>query len=214
MTKPLTQLRKAPAQKRAGVTFDAFLDAAAHILRENGSRALTTNKIAARAGASIGSLYQYFPNKQSIVRALIEREIQRIEADRPSILDDRDASPAAVMRAAIDWHFDSHRLDSRLARELVDLAKALLPVEEQARLSAVRRERVGRTMARLMTGAPAPRQARTAFVVDVCIQSIAAQTQRQHPDWLTSPEFRAEVSSMLEACLQPQEDDVKVPSLA
>jgi AcrR family transcriptional regulator len=200
LDKPLTNLRKAPAQKRATATFDAILEAAAHILREGGARALTTNKIATRAGVSIGSLYQYFPNKQSVVRALVEREIQRVETARPPILDDPNASTADVMRAAVDWHFDMHRMDSGLARTLRDLARAVLPLEEQ-RLLALRHERVGRTIARLTRDAPPARQENAALVVDVCLNAIAGEAQRRHPDWLTSHEFRADVAAMLEGFL-------------
>lgn len=203
MTNPLTNLRKAPAQVRAAATFDAILDAAAHILRDGGARALNTNRIAARAGVSIGSLYQYFPNKQAIARALIERHIQRTEARRPAVLDDPHASAAAVMRAAVDWHFDAHRMDPRLAQTLRDLASALLPPEEQQRLAALRRELVGRTVARLIHEGPAARKAHAAFVVDVCITAVAGEALRRHPDWLSSDDFRAEVSTLLERFLRP-----------
>lgn len=66
--------RKRPSQKRAEVTCEAVVEAAAHILESEGASGLTTNKIAERAGVSIGSLYQYFPNKEAIVIALAKRE--------------------------------------------------------------------------------------------------------------------------------------------
>jgi AcrR family transcriptional regulator len=66
--------RKKPAQIRAGLTVDAILEGAAVILERHGFDGYTTNEIAARAGVSIGSLYQYFPNKDAVTIALIERE--------------------------------------------------------------------------------------------------------------------------------------------
>ena len=66
--------RKKPAQSRAAFTVDAILEGAANILEHHGLEAYTTNEIAARAGVSIGSLYQYFPNKDAVTIALIERE--------------------------------------------------------------------------------------------------------------------------------------------
>ena len=65
--------RKTPRQERARATVDAILMAAAHILKNEGSGHLTTNRIAEVAGVSIGSLYQYFPNKVAVVAALRER---------------------------------------------------------------------------------------------------------------------------------------------
>lgn len=66
--------RKKPAQTRAALTVDAILEGAADILERHGFDGYTTNEIAARAGVSIGSLYQYFPNKDAVTIALIERE--------------------------------------------------------------------------------------------------------------------------------------------
>ena len=56
------KLRKSPAQSRSRATVEAILDAAAHILVTQGFAAASTNRIAEKAGVSIGSLYQYFPN--------------------------------------------------------------------------------------------------------------------------------------------------------
>ncbi|WP_210189085.1 TetR/AcrR family transcriptional regulator [Bradyrhizobium sp. Rc3b] len=66
--------RKTPAQTRAALTVDTILEGAADILERYGFDGYTTNEIAARAGVSIGSLYQYFPNKDAVTIALIERE--------------------------------------------------------------------------------------------------------------------------------------------
>ena len=65
--------RKAPAQRRSRATVDAILEAAARVFAERGFAAGTTNRIAERAGVSVGSLYEYFPNKESILVALVER---------------------------------------------------------------------------------------------------------------------------------------------
>jgi AcrR family transcriptional regulator len=202
MDKPLTHLRKAPAQERAAATFEAILDAAAHILREEGVQALSTNHIAARAGVSIGSLYQYFPNKQAITRALIERYVKRVEHMRPPILDDPHAAANTVMRAAVDWHFEAHRMDAKLAQAMRELASALLPIEEQARLAALRKERVARTVTRLIGDDAEVRGKQAAFLVDVCLRAISNETMRQHPGWLTSDAFRVEVSALLAGYLE------------
>jgi AcrR family transcriptional regulator len=68
--------RKKPAQSRAAMTVEAILEGAAHVLEHRGFEGYTTNEIAARAGVSIGSLYQYFPNKDAVTIALIERETE------------------------------------------------------------------------------------------------------------------------------------------
>jgi AcrR family transcriptional regulator len=67
--------RKLPKQARSEATVDAILEAAAQIFERQGYAAGTTNRIAERAGVSIGSLYQYFPNKDAILVALVHRHL-------------------------------------------------------------------------------------------------------------------------------------------
>ncbi len=69
----VTTPRKKAGQTRSADTIKVILEAAARILEERGLAGYNTNAIAERAGVSIGSLYQYFPNKHAITRALIER---------------------------------------------------------------------------------------------------------------------------------------------
>jgi AcrR family transcriptional regulator len=67
--------RKLPKQPRSEATVRAILDAAAQVFERHGYAAATTNRIAGRAGVSIGSLYQYFPNKDAILVALVHRHV-------------------------------------------------------------------------------------------------------------------------------------------
>jgi AcrR family transcriptional regulator len=69
-----TSPRKRPRQRRAQATWDAIVEAAAQLLAQRGIAGLTTNAVAARAGVSIGSVYQYFPGRDAIMAALIERQ--------------------------------------------------------------------------------------------------------------------------------------------
>jgi len=67
--------RRFPKQARSEATVEAILEAAAQIFERYGYAAGTTNRIAERAGVSIGSLYQYFPNKDTILIALVQRHL-------------------------------------------------------------------------------------------------------------------------------------------
>jgi AcrR family transcriptional regulator len=66
-------LRRAPAQERSRVRVEKMLEAAMAIIAEKGSDALRMNEVAAAAGVSIGSLYQFFPEKAAIIRTLAAR---------------------------------------------------------------------------------------------------------------------------------------------
>ena len=109
-------VRKKPAQARARATVEAILQAAAHILTRKGYDALTTNHVAERAGVSIGSLYQYFPNKDAILVALasrhlddIERTIDEAMARRPQARSFPD-----IVRSMIEANIAAHRIDPSL----------------------------------------------------------------------------------------------------
>src|SRR5229473_2510951 len=65
--------RKSASQKRSRVTVETLLDATARVLTKAGYDRASTNRIAATAGVSVGSLYQYFPNKEALVAALVAR---------------------------------------------------------------------------------------------------------------------------------------------
>ena len=98
-------LRKHPKQRRAIATVTAILDAAARILIESGYAAASTNRIAERAGVSIGSLYEYFPRKEAIFGELRRRESQRAYAElmaggRPE--HPRDAI-CHIVRSRLRW---------------------------------------------------------------------------------------------------------------
>ncbi len=85
---PSTQpLRKQPSQTRALRTIDTLFEAAARILEREGEAGFTTNRIAERAGFSIGTLYQYFPSKEAIVVAMVRRQRERVMRELEGLLD-------------------------------------------------------------------------------------------------------------------------------
>jgi len=122
--------RKPPTQSRAAETVNAVIEAAARILERNGFEGYTTNAIAERAGVSIGSLYQYFPGKEAVTVALIERECALLLADvikADSIVDYRDAVNHLIHSAV------AHQMRRpRLAR-LLDLEESRLPIRPRIR---------------------------------------------------------------------------------
>lgn len=71
-------MRKQPRQKRSRAMVEALIDATAKVLGEEGLDHVTTNHIAEAAGVSVGSLYQYFPDKESLIEALLERMIREV----------------------------------------------------------------------------------------------------------------------------------------
>lgn len=121
--------RRKPRQVRAELTRERILAAAAHVFAEHGYAAGTTNRIAERARISIGSLYQYFPNKDAILAELL---VQHIDRGRWIEAADLDLSPGtleATVRALVRDAIDNHRDDPRLLRVMIEEA----PVSRELR---------------------------------------------------------------------------------
>jgi AcrR family transcriptional regulator len=93
---PSETMRKQPVQERAQRTIEAIFDATAQIVDTEGEAGLTTNKVARRAGFSIGTLYQYFPSKEAILSAMIRRQREQVQIDIQAMLDDAVARQRPV----------------------------------------------------------------------------------------------------------------------
>ncbi len=114
--------RKLPRQDRSRALVDAIVEAAARILVQQGRDALTTNAVALRAGVSIGSLYQYFPNREAILAAVAHDHLDAVHRRVAAVdLDDADCLADAVARI-ISGLFAAHRINPSLhlalAREI------------------------------------------------------------------------------------------------
>lgn len=70
--------RKSPVQARSAASVDAILEATIQVLLGVGKERLTTTKVALRAGVSIGTLYQYFPNKSALLQSALKRHLEEV----------------------------------------------------------------------------------------------------------------------------------------
>lgn len=126
-------------QKRAQVTKDAILIAAAHVLAEEGLLAFNTNRVAEKAGVSIGSLYQYYKNKESILEELVKENMDRrighfTELLKPSTIF---KSPKEVVRALVEAAIGTPSFDPRLDQILFEQAHLILKKERIQSVDAV-----------------------------------------------------------------------------
>jgi AcrR family transcriptional regulator len=126
--RPKLSPRKQATQARAAKTIEIILEAAAHILERDGFAGYTTNAIAERAGVSIGSLYQYFPNKDAITVALIDRRSAGVVAEIVDAASDPDwrNALAAMVGAGV-----THQLHCPGLARLLDVEEVRLPNPKQ-----------------------------------------------------------------------------------
>ncbi|QIB48247.1 TetR/AcrR family transcriptional regulator [Streptomyces aureoverticillatus] len=114
--------RRKPRQVRAELTRERVLTAAAHVFAAYGYAAGTTNRIAEHARMSIGSLYQYFPNKDAILAELLVRHIDRGAWTGAEELDLAPGSLEETVRALVRDAIDHHRDDPQLLRIMIEEA--------------------------------------------------------------------------------------------
>jgi AcrR family transcriptional regulator len=131
-----------PKQSRSKATVAAIVEAAARILAEQGWAGFNTNAVAARAGVSIGSLYEYFPDKQALLEEIASDHLARGEALLASAAagitgaDDPAALVDALVRGLVDLHRDDPRLHRVLSSE-VPLSPAIRRRVETLRQGAI-----------------------------------------------------------------------------
>jgi AcrR family transcriptional regulator len=128
--------RKSPRQARAKATIDVIIEATTQLLLERGYDRFTTARAAERAGVSVGSLYQYFPNKAALAAAVIDRcceqfilALDRALVGRPRI------TLAECIRAIVDVILVSHQLAPDLHKIVIDLAPRIGVAEKTDRMN-------------------------------------------------------------------------------
>lgn len=119
--KPRTNPRKSASQERSRLTVDAILDATARVLMKEGYDQASTNRIAAVAGVSIGSLYQYFPSKEALVAAVSERHSNEVLQLMRNVLAKVAVRPIeTAAREFVSVAIEGHRVNPKLHRVLAE----------------------------------------------------------------------------------------------
>lgn len=89
----LLEPRKAPVQARSNSTVDSILEATVQVLLRVGKERLTTTRVAHRAGVSVGTLYQYFPNKSALLQATLRRHLESVAAEVERVCREERGGP-------------------------------------------------------------------------------------------------------------------------
>ncbi len=119
--RPLTNPRKQASQERSRVTVGALIEATARVLVREGFDKASTNRIAEVAGVSVGSLYQYYPSKEALVAAVIDRHNgELMQIVRAALADVAEMPLEKAVRKIVAVAIDAHRLDPKLHRVLAE----------------------------------------------------------------------------------------------
>ncbi|CAN5915620.1 TetR family transcriptional regulator [soil metagenome] len=169
-TPPLAS-RKLPQQARSSRLVADILEAAAQVLVRDGARRFTTARVAERAGISVGSLYQYFPNKEAILFRLQTDEWQQTSRLLHGLLADRRHAPAARLRTLVKAFFRSECEEAALRGALGDAAPLY---RDAAETHAHRRSGMRRVMIFMREALPEARQTDRRRAADVMMMSMEA----------------------------------------
>lgn len=194
----LTSPRKTASQDRAKATVDALLAATARILVKEGYDRASTNKIAIAAGVSIGSLYQYFPSKEALVAAVIERHSgEMMEEIRASLLRVAGLPLDEAVRELVRVMIDAHRIEPKLHRVLVEQIPRVGSLEKIEQINEA-----GMALVRAYLEAHKSEIAVedldvAAFVATTAVEALTHVAVLQRPDLLERPSFAGEVSRLV-----------------
>lgn len=198
-------MRKKPKQERAKETVRIIVAAATQILHKEGLDGLTTNRVAKTAGVSIGSVYQYFPNKNAILSAVADQQRDLLEQNLQQLLKASEGVPTeqlipAMIRGMFALRSQHHMLHTLAGRSL-ELPGALdRRLDLAERMRAMVRRLLQRRAAELRTLDPDL----ASFVIVHTILGAVNAIDRGVEPWFTGPdELVDELTLLMRRYLAP-----------
>jgi AcrR family transcriptional regulator len=172
LQKPRISARKQPKQERSGQLVAAILEAAIQVLSEEGARRFTTARVAERAGVSVGSLYQYFPNKESILFRLQADEWRETGAMIRTILADQSRTPQARLRHLVTAFIRSECEEAAVRIALGDAAPLYRDAPEAQEQRGANTQMLALFMRELMPRATEDQRLLTADMFKMSLQAV------------------------------------------
>src|SRR5918995_1789698 len=178
-----TNPRKLPTQDRSKETVEAILQATALVLKREGYDRASTRRVAEVAGVSVGSLYQYFPNKESLVVALYNRHLRELISMFESRFEESVRAPLPeAVRGLVGASLRLHTVDPELHRVLVEqIPRSGRPEAE------IRQENLDLA----------------AFMVIEAVEAITHAAVLDRPEYLEVEDFVEEISTLVLSYLSP-----------
>jgi len=177
----------------------AIVEAGRCLLAEEGPRSLTTNRIAERAGVSIGSLYRYFPNKQAILGAIYDADTGREVADiRASVWAIDDAPLLGALAMIVDYQLERHLRLLALGREFYRAHHGEFSLGPRVGARELERHMIA-LLAQHRESVRVRDVEQAAFMLARGLSAIVRRALEERPEKLTDPAFRQELLDLV-AC--------------
>lgn len=203
-TGPKPATRRAPSQARSQQTLEVIFEATRLVAAEQGVEMLTTNRIAERAGVSIGTLYQYFPTREAVVEAIVQRERQRLIRELEALLStaqDPTTPAREILRRFVEHYVRAFAGDEPGLRLLVRLAWQADHLGATVHTLREAAERIGAHLQRAMhpqLRAPSPTQ---LFVLTRALMGTVRAAVLEDSPLLGTPAFEEELTRVCWAVL-------------
>jgi AcrR family transcriptional regulator len=162
--------RKTPIQARSAVTVDAISEAAIQVLLSHGAERFTTTRVAERAGVSVGTLYQYYPNKQSLLFAVLELHLNHVAATVQAACERACHKPLAQMMREMVEAF----VDAKMER--ADISVALYRVSADVGGPALIKrfsQRTRKAIEAMLQTAPDAKSPPETLAIDIMLAAVA-----------------------------------------
>jgi AcrR family transcriptional regulator len=198
--KPDSTPRKQPKQERSQTTVEAILTATAHILIESGLEKFTTNRVAELAGVSIGSLYQYFPNKKALLFALAQQQAeQMMQLAQQHLTDVENLTIPEVIQQIVRAAIAAHSVNPRLNQVLHEQISRdeVVPVGAEAQMENLLRSFLEERRDQLK-----PKNLDlTVFIVSRTIEALIQRAMLDRSAWMNHNELEKEITQLLSGYL-------------
>jgi AcrR family transcriptional regulator len=199
-SKPDSNPRKHPKQERSQVTVEAILTATAHILAESGAEKFTTNRVAELAGVSIGSLYQYFPNKKALLFALAQQQAeQMLQLAQHHLTEVEHLTIPEVIQQIVRAAIAAHSVNPRLHQVLHEQISRdeVMPAGAEAQMENLLRSFLAQRRDQIQ-----PKNLDlTVFIVSCTIESVIQRALLARTQGLESGELEAEITRLISGYL-------------
>jgi AcrR family transcriptional regulator len=196
-------LRRQPIQDRAQRTIETIFKATAQIVASDGESALTTNKIAAKAGFSIGTLYQYFPTKEAILIAMIAKERRRVLDQLSEILEQAEVNATPIpkiIETLIHLLVESFASGHKLQRAMIRLAWQVDHIDSITQALREASETLSQYLARMAARDSSGLHFRTSpatmFILTRAVMGAIRSASLERSSLLGSDEFEAELARL------------------
>jgi AcrR family transcriptional regulator len=194
---PISARRK-PLQRRSTQLVDAILEAAIRVLSTHGPRGFTTVRVAREAGVSVGSLYQYFPNKEALVAALIEHHVEAMNAAVLSELTRVARLPMVeAVRAVIELTIGAHAVEPELHRVLTEQVPRVGRLSRLLELEQICHRMVASVLAARKDELAIQDPDLTAYICCTAIEAIAHRSALLSPERLKDPRLIDEAVALV-----------------